>query len=209
MSPLTAISVPTAHYQPKDFNALLGIPGFSERMLHDHFKLYEGYVKNTNELIDHLASYENGDRSKDPAFADRKRRFAWEFNGMRLHEYYFGNLTKHSVPLDPKNGLSKKIAEDFGSFENWSHEFTAIGAMRGIGWTVLAYDAVAGRLFDLWINEHDLGLLVGAAPLLVLDVFEHAYMADYGLERGKYISAFMDAIDWPEIGRRFGDGKKG
>ena len=203
MKQLMKEGVFTAHYQPKNFDSLLGISGFSDVLLEKHFKLYEGYVKNTNELMDYFSSFKNGDYAQDQAFADRRRRFAWEFNGMRLHEYYFANLTKNFELPDPKNALSKKISKDFGSFESWSSEFSAVGAMRGIGWVLLAYDGDADRLFNLWINEHDLGILAGTKPLLVMDVFEHAYLVDYGLERNRYISAFMDAIDWAEASRRF------
>ena len=208
MSPLTKRMTTTIHYQPQNFDFLLGTTGFSDELLKNHFKLYEGYVKNTNELIDTFASYENDDRSKDQAFADHKRRFSWEFNGMRLHEYYFGNMTKNSVLPDPKNGLSEKILEDFGSFENWSQEFFAVGAMRGIGWVLLAYDKDADKLINLWINEHDLGILVGTEPILVMDVFEHAYLTDYGLEREPYISAFMGTINWLKVGCWFDTQKK-
>ena len=199
----------TIHYQPQNFDFLLGATGFSDELLKNHFKLYEGYVKNTNELIDTFASYEDSDRSKDQAFADHKRRFAWEFNGMRLHEYYFGNMTKNFMLPNPENRLSEKISEDFGSFENWRHEFSSVGAMRGVGWALLAYDGDADRLFNLWINEHDLGILIGAEPLLVMDVFEHAFLTDYGLERDQYISAFMGAIDWLEVGSRFETPREG
>ena len=203
MSPLTKMKTAATYYKPHDFSDLLGTPGFSDTLLKNHFKLYESYVKNSNELIMYFNSFENDDRFKDPLFADRKRRFGWEFNGMRLHEYYFSNLTRNSVTLPPKSTLLKKIVEDFESFENWSHEFMVVGAMRGIGWAILAYDEEACRLYNLWINEHDLGILAGVKPILVMDVFEHAFMTDYGLERDQYISAFMDAINWTEAAGRF------
>ncbi|MDP3103294.1 MAG: Fe-Mn family superoxide dismutase, partial [Candidatus Methanoperedens sp.] len=100
------------------------------------------------------------------------------------------------------SNLSKKIAADFGSYENWEKDFRATGAMRGIGWIVLYHDAAAGRLFNTWINEHDAGHLSGATPLLVMDVFEHAYMVDYGLKKADYIEAFFKAIDWAAVGAR-------
>ena len=204
MSPLLTKETTATHYQPKNFSALLGTRGFSDLLLKNHFKLYEGYVKNTNESMDYFASFENGTRINDQAFADHKRRFAWEFNGMRLHEYYFGNLTKKFVLPDPRSGLFEKIIKDFGSLEAWKREFSSVGAMRGIGWALLAYDEDSDKLFNLWLNEHDMGLLLGAKPLLVMDVFEHAFLTDFGLKRDEYISAFMNAVDWPEVARRFG-----
>ncbi len=183
-------------YQAKDFSNLMGMEGFSETLLKNHFTLYQGYVTNTNKLIDLL----NG-KTKDatnPEYAELKRRFGFEFNGMRLHEYYFGNLGG-KVALDKSGALVKKLAESFGSNENWEQDFRATGAMRGIGWVVLYQDNVTGDLFNQWINEHEVGHLAGCRPILVMDVFEHAFMTDYGLKRADYIAAFFQNINWEEV----------
>lgn len=135
-------------------------------------------------------------------FAEMKRRFGWEWNGMRLHELYFENLTKNNAPLDKNSIFAKKIAENFGSLENWEKDFKATAAMRGIGWTIAYYDSNAKKLFNTWINEHDSGHLAGLAPILVLDVFEHAYFTDYGAKRMNYIDAFFNAIDWQTVDNR-------
>jgi len=137
------------------------------------------------------------------ARSEFRRRFAWEFNGMRLHELYFGNLHKRGSRLDPSSPCAKKITEDFGSLKAWENDFKSAGAMRGIGWVVLAHDKMGNKLSNLWINEHDGGNLVGAEPLLVMDVFEHAFLADYGLAKAKYIEAFFAAIDWLAVLKRF------
>lgn len=178
-------------YTAKDFSQLLGLAGMSDALLNNHFTLYQGYVTNTNKLVDLMKTKEAG----TPEFAELHRRFGWEWNGMRLHELYFGNITKVGIPL-PDGELKKKIEETWGSFENWQKEFIGIGTMRGIGWVVLAVDKVDGKLFNVWINEHDGGHLAGLTPVLVMDVFEHAFMVDYGLKRADYINAFMSAIDW-------------
>jgi Fe-Mn family superoxide dismutase len=99
--------------------------------------------------------------------------------------------------------------EDFGSLENWERDFRATGALRGIGWVILYYDSAAGRLFNVWVNEHDVGHLSGAFPILVMDVFEHAFMIDYGLKRADYIEAFFKAIDWSSVAKRFSEAIKG
>ena len=174
-------------YQPQDFKRLLGMEGMSDALLSNHFTLYEGYVKNTNAVAELLAGKEPG----TPEYAELKRRFGWEWNGMRLHELYFGNLTKESKPL--------MHDESVGSVEAWEKDFRAVGAMRGIGWVILAKDAESGNLFNVWINEHDAGHLAGATPLLVMDVFEHAFMLDYGLKRADYIETFFKAIDWEVV----------
>ncbi|MFZ2832171.1 MAG: Fe-Mn family superoxide dismutase [Minisyncoccia bacterium] len=186
-------------YEAKNFERLLGTEGFSDVLFRNHFTLYEGYVSNTNKVSDLLKSTEVG----TPAYNELKRRFGWEWDGMRLHELYFGNMTKEGAVLDKKNSLSKKIEEDFGSLENWEKDFKGTGAMRGIGWAILARDTESGRLFNVWINEHDGGHLAGATIVLVMDVFEHAFALDYGIKRADYISAFWKAIDWNVASARF------
>jgi superoxide dismutase, Fe-Mn family len=182
-------------YAVKDFNRLLGMEGFSETLLKNHFTLYQGYVTNTNKLMDTLAQMLKEGKVGIPEFSELKRRFGWEFNGMRLHEYYFENLGGKGG-LDKTGKLFKKISEDFGSYEAWEKEFKAVGTMRGIGWTILYQDNLTGNLINFWINEHDVGHPAGCTPILILDVFEHAFMIDYGLKRADYIEAFSKNINW-------------
>jgi len=184
-------------YAPKDFKHLLGLPGFSDTLLSNHFTLYEGYVKNTNTLITLLETKEPG----TPDYAELRRRFGWEWNGMRLHELYFENMAKESSELGT-GALKEKMERIYGSFENWKKSFGGAGAMRGIGWVILYHDTISGELFSVWINEHDGGHLSGATPLLVMDVFEHAYMTDYGIKKADYIEAFFRSIDWKVVETR-------
>jgi Fe-Mn family superoxide dismutase len=195
-------------YEPKNFDYLLGLKGFSDQLLKNHFALYQGYVANTNKLADALNALLKEGKTGTTEYAEIKRRFGWEFNGMRLHEYYFGNMTKAAVELDKNSSLARKIVEDFGSLENWERDFRATGALRGIGWVILYYDSAAGRLFNVWVNEHDVGHLSGAFPILVMDVFEHAFMIDYGLKRADYIEAFFKAVDWSSVAKRFDEALK-
>jgi len=185
-------------YEAKNYDKLLGTEGFSDKLLQNHFKLYQGYVANTNKAAELLKSLEAG----TPAWAEVKRRFGWEFNGMRLHELYFGNLKKGGAALNSNSKIAKKIAEQYGSIENWEKDFRTSGSMRGIGWVVLSYDKEADKLFNVWINEHDVGHLGGAVPLLVLDVFEHAFMPDYMMDRASYMNSFFKAVNWDEINKR-------
>ncbi len=191
-------------YEAENFDRLLGTAGFSDALLQNHFTLYQGYVKNTNALLEELRKMHDEGATGTPQFAELKRRFGWEFNGMRLHQYYFWNMSKDASPLSEEDPLRKKIYEDFGSFEAWEKDFRATGAMRGIGWVILYRDMWTNRLLNVWINEHDLGHLAGSQPLLVMDVFEHAFMLDYGLRRGDYIEAFFKAIDWNIVSDRYG-----
>ena len=182
-------------YTAKDYAKLIGMAGFSETLLKNHFTLYQGYVTNTNKVLDALAAMLKEGKAGAPEFAELKRRLGWEFDGMRLHEYYFENLGGQAA-LDPAGKLGKKIVESFGSYEAWERDFKAVGTMRGIGWAVLYEDTTNGRLINFWINEHDGGHLAGGQPILIMDVFEHAFMIDYGLKRADYVEAFFKNIDW-------------
>ena len=185
-------------YMGKEYARLIGMAGFSEALLNNHFTLYQGYVTNSNKLLDSLEQLLKEEKTATPEFAELKRRLGWEFNGMRLHEYYFDNLGG-TAPLDVGGSLGKKLAESFGSVAAWEKDFRATGAMRGIGWTVLYQDTADGRLINFWINEHDGGHPAGCMPLLVMDVFEHAFILDYGLKRADYIEAFFKNIAWKVV----------
>ena len=182
-------------FETKDYSKLIGMAGFSETLLKNHFTLYQGYVTNTNTLVDTLARMRKEAKGATPEFSELKRRFGWEFNGMRLHECYFENLGG-KTPIKPDSKLAQKISQEFSSYEEWAQDFKATGAMRGIGWAILYQDQVSGRLLNVWINEHDVGHPACCTPILVLDVFEHAFLTDYGLKRADYISAFFQNINW-------------
>lgn len=188
-------------YTAKDYSKLIGMQGFSETLLKNHFTLYQGYVTNTNKVMDALAQMLKEGKTATPEFAELKRRLGWEFNGMRLHEYYFENLGgKGALPAGGK--LEIKLSSDFGSYETWEKDFKGTGSMRGIGWCVLYQDMANGNLINFWINEHDVSHPAGCNPLMIMDVFEHAFMIDYGLKRADYIEAFFKNIDWKAVESR-------
>ena len=186
------------NYENKNFEDLIGLPGFSEQLLKNHFALYQGYVTNVNKINEKSKTIEIGSLE----YTELKRRFGWEWNGMYLHELYFGNLTKNAQTIKTDGNLYKKITENFGSYENWEKDFRAVGAMRGIGWAILAYDKSTGEIFNIWVDEHNTGHLAGTTPLLVMDVFEHAFMLDYGTKRADYIETFIKNIDWSIVEKR-------
>lgn len=188
-------------YTAKDYAKLIGMEGFSETLLKNHFTLYQGYVTNTNKVLDILSGMLKNDKAGTPEFAELKRRLGWEFNGMRLHEYYFENLGGKAA-FDKAGKLAKKMAEDFGSYEAWEKDFKATGGMRGIGWVALYQDITNGKLINFWINEHDVSHPAGCNLLLIMDVFEHAFMIDYGLKKAEYIGAFFKNINWPAVESR-------
>ena len=188
-------------FTAKDYSKLIGMEGFSETLLKNHFTLYQGYVTNTNKVMDALAAMLKEGKTATPEYAELKRRLGWEFDGMRLHEYYFENLGG-KTRLAKTGVLGKLIEASFGSYEAWEQDFKATGSMRGIGWVVLYYDVPSCQLCNVWINEHDGGHLAGCQPILIMDVFEHAYMIDYGLKRADYIAAFFKNINWSAAEKR-------
>lgn len=188
-------------YTARDFNNLIGMEGFSETLLKNHFTLYQGYVTNSNKLIDALNTLLKEGKTDGPDYAEFKRRLGWEFNGMRLHEYYFENLGG-KAGLAKESRLNKKLATDFGSYEAWEKDFKSAGKMRGIGWVALYQDNINGQLLNMWINEHDVGHPAGCSLILIMDVFEHAFITDYGLKRADYIEAFCKNVNWAKVESR-------
>jgi Fe-Mn family superoxide dismutase len=197
-------------YQPKQFN-LSGLNGISDRTLEMHFKLYEGYVKETNRLTAKIAEFlADGkvDQEEMPAYSELTRRMGFEYNGMVLHEYYFGNMKKNGNGDPERNSKFRAAAEaSFGSYDIWKADFMSVGKMRGVGWAVCNQDPVHGSLSNHWITLHEVGNVAGFTPVLVMDVWEHAFLLDYApAERPKYIEAFFSNIDWDECERRLQHG---
>jgi superoxide dismutase, Fe-Mn family len=186
------------NYTAQQFDHLLGLSGFSDTLLQNHFTLYQGYVTNTNAVSELLKQHEAG----TPVSNELRRRFGWEFSGMKLHELYFGNLNKESAPMTSGAELETKIIEQYASVDGFMAEWRKMGLTRGIGWVTLAYDKQVGRLFTSWIGEHDMGTLVGSEILLIMDVWEHAFITDYGIKRPGYIESFIAAIDWKTVENR-------
>lgn len=189
-------------YYPKTFDHLGRLPGFAEPWVENHLALYREYVDQTNLLAEMMREWLRVGKTGTIEWAEMKRRFAWEFNGMRLHELYFENLSATPSTLDHRSKIHKKIEEDFGRYSLWEQGFKGTGEIRGVGWVILAFDPESGRLFNIWLSEHDTGLLVGTQPLLVMDVFEHAVLAGFGLNRAEYVEAFFSVIDWNRMENR-------
>jgi Fe-Mn family superoxide dismutase len=186
---------------------LSDLKGISNKTLEIHFKLYEGYVTNTNVLNEKIAELikdGNLDPTKSAAFSELKRRFGFEYNGMVLHEYYFDNLTKNGSGDPSKDSAFYKAAEEsFGSYEVWKADFINVGKMRGVGWAICYQDPQTKALSNHWINMHETGNVAGYKPILVMDVWEHAFILDYlPAERPKYIEAFFSNINWDAVNTR-------
>lgn len=186
-------------YENKKFEELLGLNGLSDVMLKNHFSLYDGYVKNVNLMIELSKTLKVG----SVEYNEVRRRFGWEWNGMKMHELYFENISKTSKNITAGGEFEKALIASFGSYEDWLTDFKALGLTRGIGWAVLLKDKVSGALMNIWIGEHDMGHLANEEILLVMDVWEHAYMTDYGIKRADYIESFLKVIDWSVVEKRF------
>lgn len=192
-------------YEPQDFSHLLGLEGMSDTLLQNHFTLYQGYVTNVNTLLKKMneirVERNEGNDSHKEESAELHRRYGWEYNGMKLHELYFENMSKEPTTFNPESTFGKALTERFGSYDSFHTHFTKnVGMFRGIGWVALVQrDQTLGVI---WIGEHDEGLLANSKILLIMDVFEHAYMVDYGLKKADYITAFMNAIDWKVVEER-------
>lgn len=178
-------------YIAKTF-ALGTLEGFSETQISEHLKLYAGYVKNTNLLMEKMSIDQ----------PELTRRFGFEYNGMRLHEYYFSQFESSTNSGDEK--LTKALAEQYGSFDAWKSEISAMAVMRGIGWVLTVVDETNGNLLNVWVSDHELGQLGGQKIVFALDVWEHAYTVDYKpTERAKYVDAFWKNLNWQKVEERY------
>ena len=187
-----------------------GLKGLSENQVSQHWKLYEGYVTNTNTLRAELEALRKEGQAGTPLYADRRRRFGFEYNGMVLHEYYFGNVKAGAPGLGEGSSLRKALVEQFGSFDAWKEDFLKAGASRSIGWAILYLDPAAGALNNHFVQLHEEGNVAGFVPILVMDVWEHAYMVDHGaLGRPDYMKAFAENVNWEVVVRRYDDAVAG
>lgn len=196
-------------YKAQTFN-LSNLNGISDGTLAMHFKLYEGYVTNTNILNEKLADLSKGEigAGEMPIYSELTRRLGFEYNGMVLHEWYFGNLKSGgSGDPDKASAFSQAAEKSFGSYEQWKKNFVAVGKMRGVGWAATYLDPVSGGLSNHWINLHETGNVAGFVPVLIMDVWEHAFIRDYApAERPKYIEAFFSNINWEACNERLTKG---
>lgn len=169
------------------------LQGFTLKMLNEHYKLYEGYVKKTNEIQKKLEAADKSEANGVFSFiGELKRQETFAVNGMKLHEVYFGHLGGDG---NPKGELVKMIEKDFGSLDAWKLDMIATG-IAARGWAVLAFDYKDSRLHNYGADAHNVGAVWGAVPLIVLDVYEHAYFMDYGVNRKDYINSFFANLDW-------------
>jgi len=189
-------------YTPLTFT-LDGYKGLNKDLLEEHYTLYKGYVTNTNKANNELAQMLAEGKADTPEFAEVRRRLGFEYDGMRLHDYYFGGLKPDGTPVDEK--LRAAVSAAWGSWDVWMQDFIRTGMMRGIGWAILYQDPMNGALQNFWVTDHELGHPVGFRPILAMDVWEHAYIKQYGATgRKAYIDAFFRNVDWATVAKRMG-----
>lgn len=193
-------------FAEKKFN-IGALKGISAKNIEEHLKLYSGYVKNANLILEKIPEYQG--YAKEDAFApyaasEIQRRFGFEYNGMRNHEVYFESLSGEAQKLADDSKLKKAIIEEWGSYDAWLNDFKSIALTRGIGWAMLYYDRKDERLLSTWVDEQHLGQLQDCALLLGLDMWEHAFVYDYPTsEKKKYVEAFFDNLNWKVVERNF------
>ena len=181
-------------YEPKQFESINGIDGMSARLMGEHYKLYEGYVKKANEITEKLKTVDlTTANATQSDLRSLKMGYSFAVNAIKSHELYFDNLSGNGAA--PSGWVGQQIEKHFGSFENWQADMKATGiAARGWVWT--AFDWQTGSLFNYLGDAHDAFPIWHATPLVALDVYEHAYMIDYGVARADYIETFFKSLNW-------------
>jgi Fe-Mn family superoxide dismutase len=202
----TMTKLPYLNYAVKNKCKPGPLDGLSDKMIDQHWMLYKGYVTNVNLLNKTIWDCLDEDKElNEPRMAEVQRRLGFEYNGMVLHEYYFEALKKDVHAPSTTSKLHTKLTADFGSVERWQKQFTQIGKMRGIGWVITYLDPSSNRLINIWVSDHETGHIAGFLPIVVMDVWEHAYVGDYGPNsdgRQKYIEAFFRNLNWDVIAER-------
>lgn len=195
-------------YEEKKFN-ITNLNGISAKAIEEHLKLYAGYVKNANVIIEKIGEYMQDSEKHAYALGELQRRFSFEFDGMRNHEYYFSSLEGGAKALPEGSLLKAQIGKQAPSFEIWLQGFKSIALTRGIGWAMLLWDPKSEQLTHAWMDEQHLGMLTDTRPVLMLDMWEHSFLFDYiPSEKKKYVEAFFANLNWEVIEKNFKDATK-
>lgn len=195
-------------FEEQKFN-IPELKGISKKTIEEHLKLYAGYVKHANLVLEKVEELKKDAEKNAYALGEVMRRFGFEFNGMRNHEVYFKSLEGAATPLPEKSQIQEAVAHRWGSFDIWLAEFKSIALTRGIGWAMLYYDRVSGELLNAWIDEQHLGQLQNCTLILGLDMWEHSFVADYQPSGKKaYIEDFFSNLNWENIEQNYTDAIK-
>ena len=190
-------------FEEQKFN-IKELVGISAKSVEEHLKLYAGYVKNSNTILSKIDEYMKDSEANAYALGELQRRFGFEFDGMRNHEYYFKHLEQGSTLIEDTSELKKMIESEWGSFDAWLARFKSIALTRGVGWAILYYDKQTDRLLNAWVDEQHLGHLTGLSPILCLDMWEHSFVADYQPSGKKnYVEDFFKNLNWQNVEENF------
>lgn len=181
------------------------LKGISKKSVDEHLKLYAGYVKFTNLINEKIAEYAKDSEKNSYVLGELQRRFSFEFNGMRNHEYYFSSLEGGTKALGASSKLKAQIEKRFGSFDAWLAMFKMIAMTRGVGWAMLYWDAKNKELVHAWVDEQHVGQLNGLPLVLGLDMWEHSFYMDYGTNKKGYVEAFFENLNWEVIEKNFSE----
>lgn len=180
------------------------LKGISAKNIEEHLKLYAGYVKHSNLILEKIDELAQDAEKNAYALGEIQRRFGFEYNGMRNHEVYFNSLSGGPKTLGEASALKNSIIKEWGSFELWLNRFKSIALTRGIGWAMLYYDRKEQRLLSTWVDEQHLGQLQDCTLVLALDMWEHAFVYDYPTsEKKKYLEAFFENLNWEVVEENF------
>src|SRR3989344_3716969 len=180
------------------------LKGISAKNIDEHLKLYAGYVKHSNLILEKINELVQDAEKNAYALGEVQRRFGFEYNGMRNHEVYFESLSGGAKALIGSSELKKAITAEWGSFDAWLNRFKSIALMRGIGWAMLYYDRKEKRLLSTWVDEQHLGQLQDCTLIFGIDMWEHAFVYDYPTsEKKKYVEAFFDNLNWGVVEKKF------
>ena len=188
-------------YEIQEFN-LPEIKGLSTKQIEVHLGLYKGYVSHVNLIAEKLRE---GSEGKDAyTGAELRRRFAFEFDGMRMHENYFEQLEGGPAEIDAEGVLARAVSKKYGDVGSFLGHIKEVAGSRGIGWIVVYYDPKADTVHTVFAGDHELGHLAGLPIIYCVDMWEHAFMVDYiPSEKAKYLEAFMGATNWKVAEKRF------
>ncbi len=190
-------------YTPHEFS-VPELKGISAKTIEEHIKLYQGYVKNANLVLEKIGELMADSEKNAYVIGELQRRFAFEFCGMRNHEYYFHSLEGGAASLPENSTLKAAIEKQAPSFDMWLAGFKAMALTRGIGWAIIGWDRNTEQLTHSWVDEQHLGHLTGLQPVLMLDMWEHSYLMDYTPgDKKKYIEAFFENLNWETIEENF------
>jgi Fe-Mn family superoxide dismutase len=193
-------------YTTRTFD-LPALTGLSQKQIDVHLALYEGYVKHVNLILEKIQKLREEDADGNSfVMNELRRRLGFEFDGMRMHEYYFEQFEGGARVADAEGSLRKVATEKYGSWDGFIAHVKEVAGTRGIGWVVVYFDTRAATLHTAFVNDHELGQLAGLPIILAVDLWEHAFMVDYvPAQKKDYVDAFLANVNWVTVEKRLAD----